>query len=596
MNGTDNSTVAAEAEQTLQNIPCSVLQKSSLLSLFVCLIIITIELSSPVFWVSLSVHKAMDFISDFVLTIVLCFLVPFMLCFLLPVIVALCPSRDDRVGKRRVLYECKPRVLGWESEVGSGFVEKAVEVDEFLGEPKKESLVLDEFLDEGLDEKEVLRGVGVGCVEEKSVEEERFDGFGGLCDCVENVFDESLERCEYGGVEFGLGEDEVGVVCFGERNVEEEGLDGHGGVENLFEESCVRHEFGMGKNEVGVCLMERNVEESFDGGVGVCRYVDYLVDESSERHENGVVEFDLGKIQVGVVTLTEKNVEQERFEGDGGVCECGENLVDESSERHELGEVESGLARNEVGVVCFPEKDVEEECCVGDGGICGCRENLADDSSERHEFDEIEFDLARNQAGTLESEEIKVSKCVGNDETDEAKNNVVDGEANEGLFSEDNDWEDIKRTELERLFAAAVVFVGSKSNADRVSSLGSDVKMRLDGLHKIATRGPCLELQPMAFKVLARAKWNAWQQLGNMSAEVAMEQYIALLSDSVPGWMQDVHGDFVDSQVHKSGKSVTADLNTVMQNQSEAVGVRKVEELKSDAKGLDEIGLEVITC
>lgn len=35
---------------------------------------------------------------------------------------------------------------------------------------------------------------------------------------------------------------------------------------------------------------------------------------------------------------------------------------------------------------------------------------------------------------------------------------------------------------------------------------------------------------------------NAWQQLGNMSAEVAMEQYITLLSERVPGWMQDVHG------------------------------------------------------
>ncbi|XP_050368809.1 acyl-CoA-binding domain-containing protein 5-like [Argentina anserina] len=524
----------------------------------------------------------MDFISDFVLTIALCSLVPLFLCFLLPVIVALCPSRDDHVGKRRVLYECEPSVHEWESEVGSGFVEKAAEVDGFKGEPKKESLVLDEFGDEGLAENEVLRGVGDGCVKEKSVEEERFDG---LCECVENVFDESVERCEFGGVEFGLGE----------RNVDEEGCDGHGGIKNLFDESCGRLEFGLGRNEVGVvCLGEKNVEEEgIDGRVGVCGYVENF--ESFEKIENGGLELDLGKDQVGVVALNEKNVEQESHEGDGGVCGCGENLVDTSLERHEFSEVESGLERNEVGVVCLPEKYVEEGCPLGDVGIRGSRENLVNESSERHAFGEIEFGSERNQVAILESEEIKLSNCEDDDdddETDEAKHNVVDGEADEGLFGEDNDWENIKRTELERLFGSAVVFVGSKSNADRVSSLGSDVKMRLDGLHTIATRGPCLEPQPMAFKVSARAKWNAWWQLGNMSSEVAMEQYITLLSESVPGWMQDVHGDFLDPQVYKT---ITADPNTVMPNKSEAAGVRIVEELKPDAKGFNEIGLGVIT-
>lgn len=35
---------------------------------------------------------------------------------------------------------------------------------------------------------------------------------------------------------------------------------------------------------------------------------------------------------------------------------------------------------------------------------------------------------------------------------------------------------------------------------------------------------------------------NAWQSLGNMSPDAAMEQYVALLSDKVPGWMED-HSD-----------------------------------------------------
>lgn len=36
-----------------------------------------------------------------------------------------------------------------------------------------------------------------------------------------------------------------------------------------------------------------------------------------------------------------------------------------------------------------------------------------------------------------------------------------------------------------------------------------------------------------------RCARNAWQKLGNMSPEEAMEQYVTLLSDRVPGWMEE---------------------------------------------------------
>lgn len=161
----------------------------------------------------------------------------------------------------------------------------------------------------------------------------------------------------------------------------------------------------------------------------------------------------------------------------------------------------------EVGVVCLSEKSLEDESSGEHGGLCRCSENMVDQSSERHEIGEIEVDFTKNEVGIFESEDFKFPDCDGSDhEAERAKESVVDGVAKEGLLGED-DWEGIERTELERLFGAAVVFVGSKSNADRISSLGSDVKTRLDGLHKIATRGPCFEPQPMAFKVSARAKW-----------------------------------------------------------------------------------------
>lgn len=33
---------------------------------------------------------------------------------------------------------------------------------------------------------------------------------------------------------------------------------------------------------------------------------------------------------------------------------------------------------------------------------------------------------------------------------------------------------------------------------------------------------------------------QAWQKVGNMNPEVAMEQYINLLSESIPGWMEQL--------------------------------------------------------
>lgn len=129
------------------------------------------------------------------------------------------------------------------------------------------------------------------------------------------------------------------------------------------------------------------------------------------------------------------------------------------------------------------------------------------ESSERGNLGEHEVDLIKDQVGVSESKDIEVTKC-GDDqeETDGGKNNGVD-DVKQELLDDEDDWEGIERTELERLFGAAVAFVGSQSNADRISVLSNELKMKLYGLHMIATQGPCLEPQPMALKVSARAKW-----------------------------------------------------------------------------------------
>lgn len=114
----------------------------------------------------------------------------------------------------------------------------------------------------------------------------------------------------------------------------------------------------------------------------------------------------------------------------------------------------------------------------------------------------------------------------------------------EGLISDeedsesDDDWEGVERSDLEKVFAMAADY-GKED--DRLQSLGSDIQMQLYGLHKVATEGPCHEASPMALNFSARSKWNAWQKLGNMDPDVAMEQYITLLSEKVRGWSQGIH-------------------------------------------------------
>ncbi|KAG4169264.1 hypothetical protein ERO13_A12G074800v2 [Gossypium hirsutum] len=230
--------------------------------------------------------------------------------------------------------------------------------------------------------------------------------------------------------------------------------------------------------------------------------------------------------------------------------------------------------------------------------------------SEKHEFEEVDAlcesveeigtqeessnggeELIRETEGTVEgissSEENFVSETteieLAKEDEEGIEDLVCDKENGGGFFlegssssSDDDDWEGIERTELEKDFGAAVSFLVQKSNADQVLKLGNDLKMQLYGLHKIATQGPCHEPQPMPFKLSARAKWNAWKKLGNMSPEAAMELYITLVSRSIPGWLQpDICGDgkqdYVDA---KASSKRPLDVKKMAVNQAIDVDYR----------------------
>ncbi|CAA6655646.1 unnamed protein product [Spirodela intermedia] len=112
---------------------------------------------------------------------------------------------------------------------------------------------------------------------------------------------------------------------------------------------------------------------------------------------------------------------------------------------------------------------------------------------------------------------------------------VQDDDEGEGE-DEDDDWEGIESTELDEMFSAATAFVAATA-VDRSSpSVSNDVQLQLYGLYKIATEGPCTTPQPSPLKMTARAKWTAWQKLGAMPPEEAMQKYIMIVNDSYPSW------------------------------------------------------------
>jgi acyl-CoA-binding protein len=50
--------------------------------------------------------------------------------------------------------------------------------------------------------------------------------------------------------------------------------------------------------------------------------------------------------------------------------------------------------------------------------------------------------------------------------------------------------------------------------------------LRFYGFFKQATDGPCNSKKPLKIWLEQRAKWDAWNKLGQMPQEVAMENYV----------------------------------------------------------------------
>eukprot|EP00828_Plagiopyla_frontata_P042718 TRINITY_DN645_c0_g1_i1.p2 TRINITY_DN645_c0_g1~~TRINITY_DN645_c0_g1_i1.p2 ORF type:complete len:127 (+),score=31.42 TRINITY_DN645_c0_g1_i1:137-517(+) len=68
------------------------------------------------------------------------------------------------------------------------------------------------------------------------------------------------------------------------------------------------------------------------------------------------------------------------------------------------------------------------------------------------------------------------------------------------------------------------------------SSVSNIQKLQLYAFFKQSQEGPCQGAAPSKFNIAAKAKYDFWRKLGDMSKEEAMKGYVNLVSELYPGW------------------------------------------------------------
>lgn len=96
-----------------------------------------------------------------------------------------------------------------------------------------------------------------------------------------------------------------------------------------------------------------------------------------------------------------------------------------------------------------------------------------------------------------------------------------------------DDFED-DSSEIEKQFGRATAYLQTI-----VSELDQRNLLTFYGLYKQATVGPCNTPKPGIFNLQAKAKWNAWNELNDMTKDTAMGRYIDEMERLRPNWDDD---------------------------------------------------------
>lgn len=130
----------------------------------------------------------------------------------------------------------------------------------------------------------------------------------------------------------------------------------------------------------------------------------------------------------------------------------------------------------------------------------------------------------------------------------------------------------------------------------------SEAMLQLYAYYKIATEGPCSTSQPSAFQPTARAKWNAWQKLGNLPQEEAMQKYVGVLTSISPTWHQSQEkkkdpskeaGELGESSSQPGSKKMGPGpvFSSLVMNEDEGEGASTLDPLHACARDGDVEGL-----
>lgn len=91
---------------------------------------------------------------------------------------------------------------------------------------------------------------------------------------------------------------------------------------------------------------------------------------------------------------------------------------------------------------------------------------------------------------------------------------------------------DLESDDLEGQFSRAADYVAQ--NHDKPELQGQ--LLQYYGLYKQGGSGDCNTKRPSMFQMTAKAKWDSWNQLKGMTRKVAMDNYVKLLTTTVPDW------------------------------------------------------------
>lgn len=96
------------------------------------------------------------------------------------------------------------------------------------------------------------------------------------------------------------------------------------------------------------------------------------------------------------------------------------------------------------------------------------------------------------------------------------------------------------------------------------TSLNDSDRLLIYALMKQAKHGPCKEPRPSMWDAVAKAKWNAWKELGTRSKMEAMFMYVTAVEEFAPDWWQWKELGLVSDEVEDGTATADAEEGVVV--------------------------------